>query len=95
MHEKKRMEELISDLIRHVAKTHVKTSNNEYELVQINLMLTQLKTQNKYLYEHNEKLMQRISALEQSIKYSDDEKTSLKLDCSISSFSSLTSPKQI
>ncbi|MEY9870044.1 hypothetical protein ABIE66_005423 [Peribacillus sp. B2I2] len=26
---KKRMEELISDLIHHVGKTHVKTSNNE------------------------------------------------------------------
>lgn len=26
---KKRMEELISDLIHHLVKTHVKTSNNE------------------------------------------------------------------
>ncbi|MDM5361305.1 hypothetical protein [Peribacillus sp. ACCC06369] len=26
---KKRMEELISDLIHHLGKTHVKTSNNE------------------------------------------------------------------
>ncbi|MGE7761855.1 hypothetical protein [Peribacillus sp. NPDC097895] len=61
----KRMEELISDLIRLVAKTHVKASDNEYELVQIKLMLAQLVSQNKYLYDHNEKLTERISALEQ------------------------------
>jgi hypothetical protein len=61
-----RIEELIGDLIRHVAKTHGKTTDNEFELIQIKLMLSQIEEQNKYLYEHNEKLTERITALEKA-----------------------------
>ncbi|MGE6377180.1 hypothetical protein [Peribacillus muralis] len=62
----KHMEERLSVLIGHVAKTHVRTWDNEYELGQVKSMLIELEMQNKYLYDHNEKLTERISALEKS-----------------------------
>ncbi|MFJ7752836.1 hypothetical protein ACQKGI_16195 [Peribacillus muralis] len=62
----KHMEERLSVLIGHVAKTQVSTWDNEYEIGQVKSMLIELETQNKYLYDHNEKLIERISALEKS-----------------------------
>ncbi|AOH57162.1 hypothetical protein ABE28_022690 [Peribacillus muralis] len=62
----KHMEERLSVLIGHVAKTQVRTWDNEYEIGQVKSMHIELETQNKYLYDHNEKLTERISALEKS-----------------------------
>lgn len=66
--DKQRLEELIGDLIRHVAKTHVQTKVNEDELKHLKMKVTQLESHNKYLYEHNERLEKRVTHLEQSSK---------------------------
>lgn len=66
LQDKQRMEELIGDLIRHVAKTLVQTKENEDELKHLTLKVAQLESYNKYLYEHNEKLENRVSDLERS-----------------------------
>ena len=69
--DKQRMEELIGDLIRHVAKTHVQTKVNEDELKHLKIKVAQLESHNKYLYEHNEKLENRITDLEQISKFAE------------------------
>ncbi|MGE7603902.1 hypothetical protein ACQKL5_15625 [Peribacillus sp. NPDC097675] len=66
--DKQRLEELIGDLIRHVAKTHVQTKVNEDELHHLKMKVAQLESHNKYLYEHNEKLEKRVTHLEQNNK---------------------------
>ncbi|WP_285767898.1 hypothetical protein [Peribacillus sp. SI8-4] len=70
----KRMEERISVLIGHLARTHVRTWDNGYELGQVKMMLNELEMQNKYLYDHNEKLMERVSALEKGEGFLGDRK---------------------
>ena len=65
MEDKQRVEQLIGDLIGHVAKTHVQTKENEDELKHLRLKVAQLESYNKYLYEHNEKLDKRVTNLEQ------------------------------
>ncbi|MFJ7676786.1 hypothetical protein ACQKL0_01815 [Peribacillus sp. NPDC097264] len=64
MQDKQRVEQLIGDLIGHVAKTHVQTKENEDELKHLRLKVAQLESYNKYLHEHNEKLDKRVTNLE-------------------------------
>ncbi|MFJ7745042.1 hypothetical protein [Peribacillus sp. NPDC097295] len=70
--DKQRLEELIGDLIRHVAKTHVQTKVNEDELHHLKMKVAQLESHNKYLYEHNEKLEKRIKHLEHNSKFTEN-----------------------
>ncbi|WP_057911940.1 hypothetical protein [Peribacillus muralis] len=74
MQDNKQMEERLSVLIGLMAKNHVRTWDNEYELGQVKSMLIELELQNKYLYDHNEKLMKRISALEKGAGYLNERK---------------------
>ncbi|MCK1994503.1 hypothetical protein GW626_21725 [Peribacillus muralis] len=74
MQDNKQMEERLSVLIGHMAKNHVRTWDIEFELGQVKSMLIELELQNKYLYDHNEKLTKRISALEKGAGYLNERK---------------------
>jgi predicted nuclease with TOPRIM domain len=60
-----RMEQLTSDLIGFIAQTHAKTTNSEYQITELELMLARLEEQYKLLNETNSLLIRRLSSLEQ------------------------------
>ncbi|PJN88245.1 hypothetical protein [Bacillus sp. mrc49] len=70
----KRLEERVSILIGYVARAQVRNWDNEYELRKVKVLLTGMELQNKYLYDHNEKLAERISALEKGEGFLGDRK---------------------
>ncbi|WP_419882369.1 hypothetical protein ACN6MY_00620 [Peribacillus sp. B-H-3] len=61
-----RTDQLIGDLIRYIAKTHVKVSNSEYQMVQLEIILARVESESKALRAQNESLLQRLSELEQA-----------------------------
>ncbi|SFC22519.1 hypothetical protein SAMN05443252_102277 [Bacillus sp. OV322] len=61
-----RTDQLIGDLIRYIAKTHVKVSNSEYQMVQLEIILARVESESKALRAQNESLIQRLSELEQA-----------------------------
>jgi hypothetical protein len=60
-----RMEQLTSDLIRFIAQTHVRTTNSEYQITELELILARLEGKYKLLNQTNSLLIRRLSALEQ------------------------------
>ncbi|WP_409303159.1 hypothetical protein [Peribacillus sp. SCS-155] len=61
-----RMEEIIGDLTRIIGKTHVKASNTEFLIVQLQMASESWEQKYKMLEEKNDELSRRLMALEQS-----------------------------
>ncbi|MDQ0218475.1 hypothetical protein ELQ35_03745 [Peribacillus cavernae] len=69
-----KMEELLGDLIRFIARTNVKTANGETQLAELELILARLEFQYKSLQEKNESILLRLAYLESR----QDDKTGRK-----------------
>lgn len=67
-----RVEQITGDLISFIAKTQVKTTNFEYQLVQLEMIAARLETKYKVLIKENAEILQRLEKLEQRV----DELTS-------------------
>ena len=66
--EDSRIEELIGDLIRHVAKTHVITSGNQEEAAQMKRQLGKLECQVESILKNQKTLSDRVAKLERTRK---------------------------
>ena len=66
--EDRRIEELIGDLIRHVAKTHVITSGNQEDAAQMKGQLGKLECQVEAILKNQQMLSERVALLERTRK---------------------------
>jgi len=62
-----RVEQITGDLISFIAKTQVKTTNFEYQLVQLEVIAARLETKYKVLVKENADILQRLEKLEQRV----------------------------
>jgi hypothetical protein len=59
-----KVEELIGDLIRFIARTNAKTTNGENQLAELEFILARLDSQQKTLLAQNESILRRLTNLE-------------------------------
>lgn len=75
-----RVEELVGDLIRFIARTNVKTTNGEHQLAELEFILARLESRYKALQKSNESILVRLANLENHLESDTGRKQSFLLE---------------